>query len=311
MNILITGGAGYIGSVLVEVLLNSTDHNVRVVDNLLYQQAPFGSEFRNTRFEFYKGDVRSEDVMVSHEKWADIIIPLAALVGAPICAAEPEAAEAINKTSVIAMFKRLSTHQIVIMPTTNSAYGIGETDGYCDELSELRPISQYARDKVDVEAALLERENSVSFRLATVFGMSRRMRLDLLVNDFVYRAATDKFIVLFEPHFRRNFIHVDDVVKLFVWALSDFEIFKSEVFNVGLSSANLNKMQLCEEIKKQFPDFNFFVSDFNKDPDQRDYLVSNKKLENIGWLPKVSLQAGISELKHGLTTIRKRGFSNV
>lgn len=311
MNILITGGAGYIGSLLVEVLLRNSSLNVRVVDNLMYRQAPFASEFRNPRFEFCNGDVRSGEFMARHERWADVIIPLAALVGAPICAAEPEAAVSINKHAVISMFGRLSRSQTVIMPTTNSAYGVGEADGYCDENSPLRPISQYARDKVEVEAALLERENSVSFRLATVFGMSRRMRLDLLVNDFVYRAMTDKFIVLFEPHFRRNFIHISDVCDLFERTIMDFNTYKSNIFNVGLSSANLNKLQLCEKIKDQFSDFNFFTSDFNKDPDQRDYLVSNVKLEATGWSPKVSLEMGIYELKCGLSTIKKTGFSNV
>lgn len=311
MKILITGGAGYIGSMLVEKLLRTTTHQITVVDSLYYGQSPFGSEFLNTRFKFVKGDIRDSALMNSLERKADIIIPLAALVGAPICKLDPVAADSVNKSAILDLFNRISEQQFIIMPTTNSAYGTGSENGYCDENSPLNPISKYAIDKVEVEKSLMNLKASVSFRLATVFGMSRRMRLDLLVNDFCYRAMTDGFMVLYEGHFRRNFIHVQDVVSIFIEAINCPDKYMSQIYNVGLSEANLTKIELCERIKKILPDFNYFTADYAKDPDQRDYLVSNKKLENTGWKPKIDLDTGIFELKNGLQSIKKIGHSNI
>lgn len=309
--VLVTGAAGYIGTVMVERLLAANEFDVVALDSLMYGQTPFATEFSNQRFEFVNADVRDSRVVTEHANSADIIIPLAALVGAPICAKDPHTADAVNKAAVLEMFKNISKDQLVLMPTTNSAYGKGDNDNYCDENSPLRPISKYAIDKVEVENELMQLPNSVSFRLATVFGMSRRMRLDLLVNDFCYRAVNDRYLVLFEGHFKRNYIHVQDVVSAFESAITTPHLFVGEIFNVGLTEANLSKSELCLEIQKQIPDFNYFEAEFSKDPDQRDYLVSNEKIESLGWSPRVSLKDGIAELIKGFQMIKKHGFSNV
>ena len=311
MKILITGAAGYIGSSLVEILLRETSHHVLAVDNLMFNQSPFGSEFRNRQFRFFRGDVRNQSLIQRLVTDADVIIPLAALVGAPICEKEPAMAEAVNHDAVLNMLGSLSGDQFVIMPTTNSGYGKGGANGFCDEDSPLNPISKYAVDKVELEKRLMQHSSAVSFRLATVFGMSRRMRLDLLVNDFVYRAVNDGYVVLYEAGFRRNYIHVEDVCYTFLRAIERPEIYSGQIFNVGLSEANLTKSELCEEIQVQIPGFRYFESQGQSDPDQRDYLVSNAKLEATGWRPRVSLQAGIQELIRGYEVVKKMGHSNV
>ena len=309
-NILVTGGAGYIGSTLVPDLL-SKKHKVTVVDNFMYDQTSLATSIRDRNFEIIFGDVRDESLMKKLVSKADIIIPLAAIVGAPACDKDPVTAQSINKDSILWLFKQVSKSQQVIMPTTNSAYGSGDKNNFCDENSPLNPLSLYARDKVVVEKSLLEHENSTSFRLATVFGISPRMRLDLLVNNFTLRAITDGFVIVFEGHFKRNYIHILDVVQAFNLAIEKKDQFKGEIFNVGLSQANISKIELCQEIKKIVPDFLFLEAPLGKDPDQRNYIVSNKKIEALGFSPAVTLQDGLSELVKGLKMFNHKPFTNI
>ncbi len=309
-NILITGGAGYLGSTMVPDLL-SAGHNVTVLDNFMFNQATLNHNCYHPNFSVVRGDVRIESTMIPLMKKADVIIPLAALVGAPLCTADPVGATTINHDAISLMLRLLSKEQIVLMPTTNSAYGTGDENNYCNEDSPLRPISQYAIDKVEVEKELMEHANAISFRLATVFGMSPRMRIDLLVNDFTYRAVNDGCVVLFESHFKRNYIHVRDVSRVFQHALNNFEIMKGEIFNVGLSDANVSKKELCEHIQKQLPKFLFIEEAVGKDPDQRNYIVSNEKIEATGFKPKFSLDHGVSELIKGYTMIKNTRYGNV
>ena len=309
-NILVTGGAGYIGSTLVPDLL-SKKHKVTVIDNFMYDQTSLATSIRDRNFEIIFGDVRDESLMKKLVSKADIIIPLAAIVGAPACDKDPVMAQSINKDSILWLLKQVSRSQQVIMPTTNSAYGSGDKNNFCDENSPLNPLSLYARDKVVVEKSLLEHENSTSFRLATVFGISPRMRLDLLVNNFTLRAITDGFVIVFEGHFKRNYIHILDVVQAFNLAIEKKDQFKSQIFNVGLSEANISKIELCQEIKKIVPDFVFLEAPLGKDPDQRNYIVSNKKIEALGFSPAVSLQEGLNELVKGLKMFNHKPFTNV
>jgi len=309
-NILVTGGAGYIGSTLVPDLL-SKKHKVTVIDNFMYDQTSLATSIRDRNLEIIFGDVRDESLMKKLISKADIIIPLAAIVGAPACDKDPVTAQSINKDSILWLLKQISKSQQVIMPTTNSAYGSGNKNNFCDENSPLNPLSLYARDKVVVEKSLLENENSTSFRLATVFGISPRMRLDLLVNNFTLRAITDGFVIVFEGHFKRNYIHILDVVQAFNLAIEKKEQFKGEIFNVGLSEANISKIELCQEIKKIVPDFVFLEAPLGKDPDQRNYIVSNKKIEALGFSPVVSLQEGLNELVKGLKMFNHKPFTNV
>lgn len=308
--ILVTGGAGYIGSMLVPDLL-SKGHKVTVIDNLLYKQTSLSHVIRNKNLNFVIGDVRDENLMRKHISSTEVVIPLAAIVGAPACDKDTVAAQSINKESILWLLKQLKPDQRIIMPTTNSAYGSGDKNNYCDESSPLNPLSLYARDKVDVEKELMQKENATSFRLATVFGISPRMRLDLLVNNFVYRAISDGFVVVFEGHFKRNYIHVLDVVQAFNLALENQESFAGQIFNVGLSEANISKIELCEEIKKQLPNFTFLEAPLGKDPDQRNYIVSNTKIEKVGFSPIVTLQEGISELIRGLPMFNHKLFTNI
>ena len=308
--ILVTGGAGYLGSIMVPELLRE-GHRVTVVDNFMYRQNSLAHVCADPNFKIVNGDVRDERVMASLTKEADTVIPLAAYVGAPICKRDPVGATTTNKDAVLSMFKNLAKAQCVIMPTTNSAYGTGGKDGHCDENSPLNPLSLYAKDKVDVEKALMERENSVSFRLATVFGMAPRMRTDLLVNDFAYRAVYDRFVVLFEAHFKRNYVHVRDVTRAFQHGMSHFETMRGQIYNVGLSEANLSKMELCQAIQKHIPDFTFLEAPVGKDPDQRNYIVSNAKIEKTGFKPAHTLDMGLRELIKGFTMIKNSIYGNV
>jgi len=309
-NILVTGGAGYLGSTMVPDLLQA-GHKVTVLDNFMFKQASLNHCCYHPNFSIVKGDIRQKDTMSSLMKKADVIIPLAALVGAPLCSLDPIGATTINHEAIQLMLKLLSKEQIVLMPTTNSAYGTGDENNYCNEDSPLRPISQYAKEKVEIEKELMQHSNAISFRLATVFGMSPRMRIDLLVNDFTYRAVNDRFVVLFESHFKRNYIHVKDVSRVFQHALHNHSQMKGEIYNVGLSDANVSKKELCQHIQKHLKDFIFIEEQIGKDPDQRNYIVSNAKIEATGWKPEFSLSRGIGELVKGFEMIRNTRYGNV
>ncbi len=305
-NILITGGAGYIGSVLVPELLQD-GHNVTVLDNFIFGQSSLNHVCYHPNFRVYRGDVRIEADMLPLMKDADIIIPLAAYVGAPFCDRDPIGATTTNKDAIFMMMKYLDKDQVVIMPTTNSAYGTGDN---CTEESPLNPISRYAIDKVEVEKVLMNHSNATSLRLATVFGMSPRMRIDLLVNDMTYRAVYDGFVVLFESHFKRNYIHVRDVVQAFKMAIAQ-ETMRGQIYNVGLSSANVSKRELCDIIKSYVPRFEIVEAEIGKDKDQRNYVVSNKKIELEGFEPNYNLSNGIQELLKGFTMIKNTKYGNI
>jgi nucleoside-diphosphate-sugar epimerase len=309
-HILVTGGAGYIGSILVPELL-ALGHQVTVVDNFMYGQASLNQLCANPKFNIVTGDVRLESVMAPLIKQADIIIPLAAYVGAPLCNKDPIGATTINHDAILMMLKLISKDQYILMPTTNSAYGSGDENNYCDENSPLNPISRYAKDKVSVEQSLMEHDKAISFRLATVFGMSPRMRTDLLVNDFTYRAVNDKFVVLFEGHFKRNYIHVRDVTQAFLHGIANLNSMSGQIYNVGLSDANVSKMELCIEIQKHIPSFVYLEAPLAKDPDQRNYIVSNDKIEATGFKPKHSLGMGIQELIKGYAMIKNNKYGNI
>jgi nucleoside-diphosphate-sugar epimerase len=308
--ILITGGSGYIGSIMVPALL-ARGYYVTVLDNFMYQQNSLAHVCTENNFQVVRGDARNESVVKPLLAKADVVIPLAALVGAPLCASDPVGATSTNKDAVMMLFKNLSPDQSILMPTTNSAYGTGGKNNFCTEESPLNPISLYAIDKVTVENALMQNPRAISFRLATVFGMSPRMRVDLLVNDFTYRAVTDRFVVLFESHFKRNYIHVRDVTRAFLHALENFENMKGQIYNIGLSDANVSKWELCEHIQKYIPDFVFIEEKVGKDPDQRNYIVSNEKIEKTGFKPEFSLDRGIEELIKGYTMIRNTRYGNI
>ena len=311
MKVLVTGGAGYIGAILVPALLEKS-HSVTVIDSFMYDQDSLSAVCYHPHFRLIRGDVRAMETMKPLLKEADVIIPLAALVGALLCDRDPIAATTTNKDAIVKSLEFLSKDQWILMPITNSGYGVGEKDNFCTEETPLRPVSLYGRDKVAVEKAVLEQHpNSISFRLATVFGMSPRMRLDLLVNDFTYHAYHDRFIILFESHFKRNFVHVRDVARVFLHRIEKFEQMKSEPYNVDLSDANLSKLELCQQIQKQLPKFVFLESAVGQDPDKRDYIVSNEKIERTGFKPTFSLDDGILELIKGFAMIRNTKYANV
>ena len=310
MKILVTGGAGYLGSTMVPELL-AAGHEVTVLDSFMFRQASLNHVCHHPKFSVVKGDIRIESTLKPLLVKADAVIPLAALVGAPLCNQDPVGATTTNRDAILMMLKLLSKEQWVLMPTTNSAYGTGDKDNFCTEESPLRPISRYAIEKVEVEKHLMEHPNAISFRLATVFGMSPRMRIDLLVNDFTYRAVTDRFVVLFESSFKRNYIHVRDVSRVFQHGLASFARMKGQIYNVGLSDANVSKRELCDVIRRHVPDFAVLEAPVGKDPDQRNYIVSNAKIEATGFRPQTSLDAGVQELVKGFTMIRNTIHGNV
>ena len=310
MNILVTGGAGYIGSVLVPYLLEK-GFAVTAIDNLYYKQNSLLSCFSHPKFRFVQGDACNESIMQQEIRKADVIIPLAAIVGAPACDRAPLLATQLNYDAIINLLKYTSRSQSILYPNTNSGYGIGNKNEFCTEKSPLHPISLYGKLKVRAEDILLASGQAVAFRLATVFGLSPRMRLDLLVNDFTFRACQDHCIVLFEEHFKRNFIHVRDVAHAFYFGIENFSKMKGEAYNVGLSSANLSKRELCEKIKTHIPQLYIHSATIGEDPDKRDYIVSNAKLESLGWVPQMTLDQGIQEIIAAYPILRMNALKNI
>ena len=306
---LITGGAGYIGSILVPELLRR-GHVVTVLDNFMYDQSSLLECCGNENFFIHRGDARDEGIVKPLLKKVDYIIPLAALVGAPLCGQDKTGAITTNRDAVNLLSRFSSKQQRIIVPTTNSGYGIGQKGVFCTEETPINPITLYGKTKMEAEKIVLDRGNSISFRLATVFGMSPRMRIDLLVNDFTYRAVKDRFIVIFEGHFKRNYIHIRDVANAFVHAIENFDRMKNNVYNVGLSDANLSKLELCEKIKDQVPDFVYIEASVGEDPDKRDYIVSNEKIEKTGYKPVYPIEMGIKELIKGYRIISNSKYGN-
>ena len=310
MRVLVTGGAGYIGSILVPNLLQRGWH-VTVLDTFADGDSYLAQCCADPNFEPVQGDCRDMAIVEPLLAKVDVVLPLAALVGAPLCARDKVGAVTVNRDAVVHLMQRVSKRQRVVYPTSNSGYGIGSSNAYCTEDSPLRPVSLYGTTKVEAEKAVLDSGVGITLRLATVFGMSPRMRLDLLVNDFTWRAVNDKAVVLFEAHFRRNYIHVRDVAKAFLHALDNYDRMVGEPYNVGLSEANLSKSQLCARIAEQVPGFVYLEAPIGEDPDKRDYIVSNEKLEATGWRPDHGLDAGIRELIKGFRMLRNGRFSNV
>ena len=293
MKILITGGAGYLGSVFTRNLLKN--HEVIVYDNLMYNQTSLLDLSNNPNFTFHYGDVREWSKLKYLVEQVDIVIPLAALVGFPLCEKDKDLATSINTTQIQNIVDVLSDDQMILYPNTNSGYGI-RGNGMVDETNELTPISHYGQTKCEAEDYIINESNGISFRLATVFGVSSRMRTDLLVNDFVYKLLTDRYITLFEHKFVRNFIHIQDVSRAFEYMIDNYYTFNNEIFNLGLSDENITKKQLVEKIQSHIPNTSVNYSDYYVDPDKRDYIVSNEKIEEAGWKPIFTLDDGIKEL---------------
>ena len=308
--VLVTGAAGYIGSVLVPKLLE-TGFAVEAFDNFRRGDTTLAACTYHPDFTPVKGDVRDEALIAKVVAKADIIIPLAALVGAPLCKQDPINAQTVNSDAVRMLIKHVGKGQKVVIPTTNSGYGIGQKDQFCTEETPLNPISLYGTSKMEAEKAVLESGCGVSLRLATVFGVSPRMRLDLLVNDFTHRAVTDRAVTIFEGHFKRNYIHIRDVAKAFLHAIENYDRMKGQAYNLGLSDANLSKLELCERIKRQIPGFVTMEAPIGEDPDKRDYIVSNAKVEATGYKPDWSIDAGISELIKAYVMINNQRYGNV
>ncbi len=307
--VLITGGAGYIGSILTRRMLES-NYQVTVLDNFRYGQTSLLDCCEFDAFRIVRGDCRDEHVVRDLARAADIVIPLAAIVGAPACDEDPVAARSVNVDAIRLIGSVLSADQRVLFPVTNSGYGIGDRGNPCTEDSPLRPISLYGVTKVEAESMVLSRPNAISFRLATIFGVSPRMRMDLLVNDFVWRAVTDRTVVVFEGQFKRNYLHVEDVARVFMHGIDRFDQMKGRAYNVGLEDANLSKLELCREIKKIIPSFVFLEAPIGEDVDKRDYIVSNARIASAGFQPEWTLERGIRQLVNGYSVFRKTPHGN-
>lgn len=310
LHVLVTGGAGYLGSVLCERLLVA-GCRVTTVDNLMYQQRSLLHLCANQHFEFVFGDVRDKELMRCLVKEADVLIPLAAVVGAPACDRDPWLALSVNVEAVGLLNRLRSPHQLVVYPTTNSGYGTQSGDLFCTEDTPLEPISLYGQTKTQAEAELLQTPNIITLRLATVFGMSPRMRLDLLVNHFVYAAVTDGYIVIFEKDFKRNYIHIRDVADCFVHCIENAKGMTGRPYNAGLDAANLSKEELALKIKKYVPNFYVHFAQVGADPDKRNYIVSNQRLREAGFAARRSLEDGIQELLKGYRMMGRARFKNV
>lgn len=310
MNILITGGAGYIGSVLVPELLTK-GHDVTVIDNFLYKQNSLIAAAGYDNFHIVNGDARDEELLKRHLEGKDFIFPLAALVGFPLCDKDTVAAKTTNLGAVESLLKLRDNSQKIIFPCTNSGYGLGQGQSFCTEESPIEPISLYGKTKMAAEKAVLEAGNSLTFRFATLFGASPRMRTDLLVNDFTYRAVFDRSVIVFEGSFMRNYLHVKDAAGAFIFGMENFDAMMGRQYNCGLSDANLSKIELCEKIKEHIPSFMYLEAPVGTDPDKRNYLVSNERLEGMGWRPSYTIDDGIKELIKVYTMIKNNIYGNV
>ena len=307
--ILITGGGGYIGSMLSTELIR-IGHKVTVIDLMKYKKDSLNHLFFNKNFKLIEKDVRNKKAIKDLLKKNEFIIPLAALVGAPLCEKNKKEALSVNHISIKNLVSMCSNKNKIIFLTSNSGYGVGEKNKFCDENSPLRPVSLYGRTKCDAENEVIKHKNYICFRLATVFGFSYRMRSDLLVNNFVYSALKNKKLKIYEPNFRRNFIHVADVVSGIVFAIKNFNKLKSNIYNLGLSSANISKIMLAKKIKNQLKNIKIKIVKNKKDPDKRDYFVSNKKIEKKGYKAKISLESGISELIYFFSSDNRKIINN-
>ena len=307
--ILITGGLGYIGQIFIKLF--SPKDKIVLLDNLTFNQDSQNILKKIPNIKFIKGDVRDEDLIKEISKKIDFVFPLAGLVGAPLCKKKPKEAKEVNQDSIKLLCENIPSNTKIIIPTTNSGYGVGSKEDFCTEESPINPISVYGVTKMAAEKYVMDRGNAISLRLATVFGMSPRMRLDLLVNNFCHIAVSKGKIDIFEGHFRRNFVHVTDVARAFIFCMENFDKLKNNVFNFGLDEANLTKLDLAKKIKKYVPNFEITENEFEKDPDQRDYIVSNKKILATGFKFKVGIDEGIQELVKEIPKLPKKSFSNV